>query len=159
MFELAADFQKIPDLPNVKDEISDLGPVLPVPPSIRPKLVKYRLEVLFWGLRDLKKIQFLPVNHPRVDIECGGHVIQVRDCCRDSGDFHSLVCSEFHDHECQEEPQLPAHGEVSRHGAPGAGGLLSASHHQSSGLQVSFLIQSLKMCLQSFERPLSISRL
>ena len=78
MFELRAEFEKIPDLPNVKDEISDLGPVLPVPPSIRPKLVKYRLEVLFWGLRDLKKIQFLPVNHPRVDIECGGHVIQVK---------------------------------------------------------------------------------
>ena len=79
MFELGTELDKIPDLPNFKEEISDFGPILPVPPHIRPKLVKYRFEVLFWGLRDLKKIQFLPVNHPRVDIECGGHVIQVRD--------------------------------------------------------------------------------
>ena len=78
MFELGTELDKIPDLPNFKEEISDFGPILPVPPHIRPKLVKYRFEVLFWGLRDLKKFQFLPVNHPRVDIECGGHVIQVR---------------------------------------------------------------------------------
>ena len=40
----------------------------------------HRFEVLFWGLRDLKRIQFLPVDHPRVDIECGGHIIQVVIC-------------------------------------------------------------------------------
>ena len=79
MFEIVSDvgIDKLPELPNVKDDMAETGPVLPVPPHIRPKLVKYRFEVLFWGLRDLKKIQFLPVNHPRVDIECGGHVIQV----------------------------------------------------------------------------------
>lgn len=85
MFEFGTESDKIPDLPKVKEDISDYGPILPVPPHIRPKLVKYRFEVLFWGLRDLKKIQFLPVNHPRVDIECGGQVIQVRgntDCTR-----------------------------------------------------------------------------
>ena len=80
MFE-TTDGDRLPDLPNVKDDhvaMGDTGPLLPVPPHIRPKLVKYRFEVLFWGLRDLKKIQFLPVNQPRVDIECGGHVIQVK---------------------------------------------------------------------------------
>ena len=79
MFEILSDVgvDKLPELPNVKDDMLEMGPVLPVPPHISPKLVKYRFEVLFWGLRDLKKIQFLPVNHPRVDIECGGHVIQV----------------------------------------------------------------------------------
>ena len=30
-----------------------------------------RFEVLFWGLRDLKRVQFLPVDRPRVDVECG----------------------------------------------------------------------------------------
>ena len=92
MFELGMESDKIPDLPKIKEDISDYGPILPVPPHIRPKLVKYRFEVLFWGLRDLKKIQFLPVNHPRVDIECGGQVIQVRgntDCTR-SRSYHKL---------------------------------------------------------------------
>ena len=33
--------------------------------------------MLFWGLRDLKRVQFLTVDKPRVDVECGGHIIQV----------------------------------------------------------------------------------
>jgi hypothetical protein len=37
-----------------------------------------RFEVLFWGLRDLKRVQFLTVDKPRVDVECGGHIIQVK---------------------------------------------------------------------------------
>ena len=37
----------------------------------------FRFEVLFWGLRDLKRVQFLTVDKPRVDVECGGHIIQV----------------------------------------------------------------------------------
>ena len=39
----------------------------------------FRFEVLFWGLRDLKRVQFLTVDKPRVDVECGGHIIQVVD--------------------------------------------------------------------------------
>ena len=35
-----------------------------------------RFEVLFWGLRDLKRIHWLTVDKPRVDIECAGHIIQ-----------------------------------------------------------------------------------
>jgi hypothetical protein len=31
---------------------------------------------LFWGLRDLKRVQWLTVDRPRVDVECAGHVIQ-----------------------------------------------------------------------------------
>ena len=49
---------------------------MPIPTEIRPTLVKYRFEVLFWGLRDLKRVQFLTVDKPRVDVECGGHIIQ-----------------------------------------------------------------------------------
>ncbi len=36
----------------------------------------FRLEVLFWGLRDLKRVQWLTVDRPRVDVECAGHIIQ-----------------------------------------------------------------------------------
>ena len=47
-----------------------------MPVGIRPTLAKYRFEVLFWGLRDLKRIHWLTVDKPRVDIECAGHIIQ-----------------------------------------------------------------------------------
>ncbi|KAL4635807.1 fer-1-like protein 6 [Arapaima gigas] len=48
------------------------GLIYPVPANIRPVLSKYRLEVLFWGLRELKKVQLLPVDRPQVFIECAG---------------------------------------------------------------------------------------
>ncbi|XP_076380507.1 otoferlin isoform X2 [Megalopta genalis] len=53
----------------------DQGPILPVPVGIRPTLAKYRIEVLFWGLRDLKRIHLLTVDKPRVDVECAGHIL------------------------------------------------------------------------------------
>ncbi|RZF48118.1 hypothetical protein LSTR_LSTR002184, partial [Laodelphax striatellus] len=49
--------------------------LLPVPRGIRPTLAKYRIEVLFWGLRDLKRVHLLTVDKPRVDIECAGHIL------------------------------------------------------------------------------------
>lgn len=49
--------------------------IYPVPIGIRPTLSKYRLEVLFWGLRDLKRVHLLTVDSPRVDIECAGNII------------------------------------------------------------------------------------
>ncbi|KAI1885019.1 hypothetical protein AGOR_G00215870 [Albula goreensis] len=48
------------------------GLIYPVPANIRPVLSKYRLEVLFWGLRELKKVQLLSVDRPQVFIECAG---------------------------------------------------------------------------------------
>lgn len=49
--------------------------ILPVPDTIRPTLSDYRLEVLFWGLRDMKKINFKSVDNPRIDIECAGNML------------------------------------------------------------------------------------
>ncbi|KAG8133932.1 hypothetical protein E2320_011861 [Naja naja] len=64
-------------------QVSDSGPenlppldppdaslIYAVPANIRPVLSKYRVEVLFWGLRELKKVQFLSVDRPQVFIEC-----------------------------------------------------------------------------------------
>ena len=78
MFELGDSSRQLPPLPPCPPIGAgiDTGPIMPIPPEIRPTLVKYRFEVLFWGLRDLKRVQFLPVDRPRVDVECGGHVIQ-----------------------------------------------------------------------------------
>lgn len=35
----------------------------------------HRIEVLFWGLRDLKRIHLMTVDKPRVDVECAGHIL------------------------------------------------------------------------------------
>lgn len=48
------------------------GGVFPVPAYIRPVLCKYRIEVLFWGLRELKKVQLLSVDRPQAFIKCAG---------------------------------------------------------------------------------------
>ena len=37
--------------------------------------VFYFAQVLFWGMRELKRIQFMSVDKPRIDIECAGHVL------------------------------------------------------------------------------------
>ncbi|KAF2368428.1 C2 domain [Trinorchestia longiramus] len=66
-------------LPDAKeDQPRELqgGPLLPVPCGIRPTLARYRLEVLFWGLRDLRRIHLLTVDRPRVDVEIAAHIVQ-----------------------------------------------------------------------------------
>lgn len=76
------DSPPLPDIPMCKErpmykdtDPKDMGPILPVPRGIRPTLSRYRIEVLFWGLRDLKRIHLLTVDKPRVDIECASHIL------------------------------------------------------------------------------------
>ncbi|XP_067414564.1 otoferlin isoform X1 [Emydura macquarii macquarii] len=65
------------DLPPIDGPTDmDQGPILPVPLGIRPVLSKYRVEILFWGLRDLKRVNLAQVDRPRVDIECAGRGVQ-----------------------------------------------------------------------------------
>lgn len=64
------------EIPIYKDtDFKEVAFILPVPKGIRPTLSRYRIEVLFWGLRDLKRIHLLTVDKPRVDIECAGHIL------------------------------------------------------------------------------------
>ncbi|KAI4503915.1 hypothetical protein M0802_001318 [Mischocyttarus mexicanus] len=49
-----------------------------IPTEIRPKMTSYRLEVIFWGVRDMKKLHWVPVYRPRIVIECAGVVIKSR---------------------------------------------------------------------------------
>ncbi|XP_060773958.1 otoferlin isoform X1 [Neoarius graeffei] len=69
-----AGVKDLPPLDGPNDE--DHGPILPVPLGIRPLLSKYRIEVLFWGLRDIKRINLTHVDKPRVDVECAGKSVQ-----------------------------------------------------------------------------------
>lgn len=32
----------------------------------------YRMEVIFWGVRDIRKINYTPVRRPRIIVECSG---------------------------------------------------------------------------------------
>ncbi|XP_061580085.1 fer-1-like protein 6 isoform X2 [Cololabis saira] len=61
--------QSVPDLEEQEGMYT-------VPPNIRPVLSTYRLEVLFWGLRELKKVQLLSVDRPQVFIECAGKTLR-----------------------------------------------------------------------------------
>uniref|UniRef100_G3VT64 Fer-1 like family member 6 n=1 Tax=Sarcophilus harrisii TaxID=9305 RepID=G3VT64_SARHA len=58
------------DLPPI--DPPDVAQIYPVPANIRPVLSTYRIEVLFWGVREMKKVQLLSVDRPQVLIECAG---------------------------------------------------------------------------------------
>lgn len=49
-----------------------LDTIYTIPEDIRPKMASYRLEIIFWGVRDMKKLYYMPVMNPRITIECGG---------------------------------------------------------------------------------------
>ncbi|XP_021108036.1 fer-1-like protein 6 isoform X1 [Heterocephalus glaber] len=75
VFELlqvpAAGLQALPPI-----DTPDVTQIYPVPANIRPVLSKYRVEVLFWGVREMKKVQLLSVDRPQVLIECGGRGVK-----------------------------------------------------------------------------------
>uniref|UniRef100_A0A8C5CEE7 C2 domain-containing protein n=1 Tax=Gadus morhua TaxID=8049 RepID=A0A8C5CEE7_GADMO len=67
-----------------RDQDSDL-PCLPpqrepnvfmVPQSIKPALRRTAIEILAWGVRNLKSFQMASVSCPSLQVECGGVVVQ-----------------------------------------------------------------------------------
>jgi hypothetical protein len=49
-----------------------------VPSGIRPTLQRTRMEILCWGIRDMKRFRLLQVTSPLVELECGGNVIKTK---------------------------------------------------------------------------------
>ncbi|XP_031461526.1 fer-1-like protein 4 [Phasianus colchicus] len=47
-----------------------------IPEGIRPVLKEFRIEILFWGLRDLKRVNLFEVDQPQVIIECAGKKVE-----------------------------------------------------------------------------------
>ncbi|XP_017548337.1 fer-1-like protein 4 [Pygocentrus nattereri] len=47
-----------------------------IPEGVRPVLKKFRIEVLYWGLRDLKRVNLFEVEKPQVWMECAGQMIE-----------------------------------------------------------------------------------
>lgn len=60
---------------KVDKALPNVCSILPVPRDVRPNLARFRIEVLFWGLRDLKRIHFMSVDKPRIDVECSGKIL------------------------------------------------------------------------------------
>ncbi|KAF5288241.1 hypothetical protein FQA39_LY04009 [Lamprigera yunnana] len=44
--------------------------IVRIPSEIKPAMTKYRIEVLFWGVRDLHKVNFTDIYRPRATLEC-----------------------------------------------------------------------------------------
>uniref|UniRef100_A0A8C4XN19 C2 domain-containing protein n=1 Tax=Falco tinnunculus TaxID=100819 RepID=A0A8C4XN19_FALTI len=47
-----------------------------IPEGIRPVLKEFRIEILFWGLRNLKRVNLFEVDQPQVIIECAGKKVE-----------------------------------------------------------------------------------
>lgn len=60
---------------KTRKELAETCAILPVPRDVRPNLARFRVEVLFWGLRDLKRVHFMSVDKPRIDVECSGTIL------------------------------------------------------------------------------------
>ncbi|EFN77733.1 Otoferlin [Harpegnathos saltator] len=57
---------------DISMNVSTEDKIYSIPPDIRPKMANHRLEVVFWGVRDMKKINYMPVLRPRIIVECAG---------------------------------------------------------------------------------------
>nr|CAD7441046.1 unnamed protein product [Timema bartmani] len=71
---------------ETKDEIVS-GPNAKIPEYIKPKIVSYRMEVLFWGVRNMKKVQLRDVSRPNVSVECSGYKVSspiIEDAARNA---------------------------------------------------------------------------
>ena len=62
-----------PDPPEVETEGGNY--VVHIPDTIRPAMQQHRIEILFWGVRDIKKIQFMTANRPVAELDCCYKVI------------------------------------------------------------------------------------
>ncbi|KAM6147451.1 fer-1-like protein 4 [Erethizon dorsatum] len=88
--------------PSVPSDVEpqDLTPLLEplsghlsLPPSVRPVLREFRVEVLFWGLRGLGRVHLFEVEQPQVVLEVAGKRVEseVLASYRDSPNFRELV--------------------------------------------------------------------
>lgn len=73
-FELFLDEENdLPYFPSTKENKTN---VYVVPSGIRPAVQRTAIEVLCWGVRNMKKYQLANVSSPSVELECGGRVVQ-----------------------------------------------------------------------------------
>ncbi|KAG5267056.1 hypothetical protein AALO_G00239370 [Alosa alosa] len=66
-----SDDTELPIVPSRKD-----GKFYMVPQGIRPVVQLTAIEILTWGLRNIKSYQLAAVSSPSLIVECGGQVVQ-----------------------------------------------------------------------------------
>ncbi|XP_004867924.1 fer-1-like protein 4 [Heterocephalus glaber] len=73
--------------------LEPLSGCLSLPPSVRPVLREFRVEVLFWGLRGLGRVHLFEVEQPQVVLEVAGKRVEseVLPSYHDSPNFTELV--------------------------------------------------------------------
>ena len=79
LFELPEDEDTECYIPPPPEEVEDEengGTYYLVPDNIRPVMAPHRIECLFWGVREMKKINFQSVDRPRVEIDCVGESVK-----------------------------------------------------------------------------------
>ncbi|XP_033481553.1 fer-1-like protein 4 [Epinephelus lanceolatus] len=64
-----------------------------IPEGVRPVLKTFRIEVLFWGLRELKRVHLFEVERPLVRVECAGKQLdsEEMESYSSHGNFKELV--------------------------------------------------------------------
>ncbi|KAA0200949.1 Dysferlin limb girdle muscular dystrophy 2B (autosomal recessive) [Fasciolopsis buskii] len=88
-FELILLDGKQPPLPPTRR-----GTLYNVPESIRPVLQRTGIEILCWGVRNVRKHQLASVNSPSVEFEIGGKVIEstiIKDAKRNPNFIEPLL--------------------------------------------------------------------
>ncbi|GFV12248.1 otoferlin [Trichonephila clavipes] len=67
--------------------------VTQIPMAIRPRFAKHRIEILFWGLRELKRVHWKHIDRPRIDVDCAGKILHssVIFNYRQHSNFHNTV--------------------------------------------------------------------
>ncbi len=63
-------------LPNIPPLPPKTGALYRVPHNIRPELQRTIIEILAWGLRNMKSFQLSDIDRPQVIFECAGRTIE-----------------------------------------------------------------------------------
>lgn len=55
-------------VPDDNDK-KDAKELVRIPSDIKPMMVSYRIEIMFWGVRNLKKVHLVQISKPKIAIE------------------------------------------------------------------------------------------
>ncbi|GJQ70945.1 hypothetical protein Trydic_g861 [Trypoxylus dichotomus] len=50
--------------------------ILELPDDIKPRLTSYKIDVLFWGLRHLKKLHKMSITKPKISLDCTMDILE-----------------------------------------------------------------------------------
>ncbi|XP_066595937.1 otoferlin [Prorops nasuta] len=70
LIEIRIDSDDIANVPIQSTMANDR--VYGIPADVRPAMSSYRLEVVFWGVRDMARINCIPVRRPTIIVGCSG---------------------------------------------------------------------------------------